>query len=62
MAIFTWIVAAVLLLSFLFAPILALIAWIVVYIINARRTIHAHASQSTNPENRTDLRTTVPTS
>ena len=61
MAIFTWIVAAMLLLSFLFAPILALIAWIIVSIINARRTTHAHASQSTNPENRTDIRATAPT-
>jgi hypothetical protein len=38
MAIFTWIVAAVLLLSFLFLPILALMAWIVACIISARRT------------------------
>lgn len=36
-AVFTWIVAAVLLLSFLFIPILALMAWIVVAIIAARR-------------------------
>jgi hypothetical protein len=37
MAVFTWIVAAVLLLSYLFIPILALMAWIVVAIITARR-------------------------
>jgi hypothetical protein len=37
MAVFTWIVAAVLLLSFLFIPILALMAWIVVAVIAARR-------------------------
>jgi hypothetical protein len=37
MAVFTWIVAAVLLLSYLFIPILALMAWIVVTIIAARR-------------------------
>ena len=38
MAVFTWIVAAVLLLSFLFLPILALMLWIVVCIVSARRT------------------------
>jgi len=37
MAVFTWIVAAVLLLSYLFIPILALMAWIVVAIVAARR-------------------------
>jgi hypothetical protein len=37
MAVFTWIVAAVLLLSFLFIPVLALMVWIVVAIITARR-------------------------
>lgn len=37
MAVFTWIVAAVLLLSYLFIPILALMAWIVAAIIAARR-------------------------
>ena len=49
MAIFTWIVAAVLLLSFLFAPILALMAWIVVCIINARRTSHAPPGTQATP-------------
>jgi hypothetical protein len=37
MAIFTWIVAAVLLVSFLFLPIAGLMAWIVVCILSARR-------------------------
>lgn len=37
MAVFTWIVAAVLLLSYLFVPIVALMAWIVVAIVGARR-------------------------
>lgn len=37
MAVFTWIVAAVLLLSYLFIPILVLMAWIVVAIVVARR-------------------------
>jgi len=37
MAVFTWIVAVVLLLSYLFIPILALMAWIVVAIVAARR-------------------------
>jgi hypothetical protein len=37
MAVFTWIVAAVLLLSYLFLPIVALMVWIVVAIITARR-------------------------
>ena len=37
MAIFTWIVAAVLLFSFLFLPIAGLMAWIVVSIVSARR-------------------------
>ncbi|MGH3209361.1 MAG: hypothetical protein ACRDNO_16525 [Trebonia sp.] len=41
MATFTWIVAAVLLLSFLFVPIAALLVWIVVCIIGARRTLSA---------------------
>jgi hypothetical protein len=45
MAIFTWIVAVVLLLSFLFVPIVALMAWIVVGIINARRASRAAAVQ-----------------
>jgi hypothetical protein len=37
MAVFTWIVAALLLLSYLFLPIIALMAWIVVAIVGARR-------------------------
>lgn len=37
MAVFSWIVAAVLLLSFLFLPIVALMVWIVVAIVSARR-------------------------
>ena len=53
MAIFTWIVAAALLFSFLFLPIAGLMAWIVVCILSARRanprlpvsqpTVHAAA-------------------
>ena len=42
MAIFSWIVAAVLLLSFLFLPIAALMAWIVVCIVSARRLPSRH--------------------
>lgn len=42
MAIFTWIVAAVLLLSYLFLPIVALMVWIVVCIMGARRAPAAH--------------------
>jgi hypothetical protein len=42
MAIFTWIVAAVLLLSFLFVPIAALMVWIVVCILGARRAPSVH--------------------
>jgi hypothetical protein len=46
MAVFTWIVAAVLLLSYLFIPIVALMVWIVVAIITARRQPLPHpASQ-----------------
>lgn len=46
MAVFTWIVAAVLLLSYLFIPIIALMVWIVVAIITARRQPLPHpASQ-----------------
>jgi hypothetical protein len=37
MAVFSWIVAAALLLSFLFVPIVALMVWIVVSIVSARR-------------------------
>jgi hypothetical protein len=37
MAVFTWIVAAILLLSYLFLPIIALMVWIVVAIVTARR-------------------------
>jgi hypothetical protein len=62
MAIFTWIVAAVLLLSFLFAPILALMAWIVACIINARRASHAHTGHAGNPERQPDERATAATS
>jgi hypothetical protein len=43
MALFTWIVAAVLLLSFLFLPIVALMIWIIVCIITARRASNTHA-------------------
>jgi hypothetical protein len=42
MAIFTWLVAAVLLLSYLFLPIVALMIWIVVCLIGARRAPAAH--------------------
>jgi hypothetical protein len=42
MAVFTWIVAAVLLLSYLFVPIVALMVWIVVCVIGARRAPAAH--------------------
>jgi hypothetical protein len=42
MAVFTWIVAAVLLLSYLFLPIVALMAWIVVAIVSARRAPSRH--------------------
>jgi len=38
MAVFSWIVAAVLLLSFLFLPIVALMVWIVACLVSARRT------------------------
>ena len=62
MAIFTWIVAAVLLLSFLFAPILALMAWIVACIINARRTSHAHTGHPGNPDRQPAVRTSAATS
>lgn len=37
MAVFTWVVAAILLLSYLFVPIIALMVWIVVAIVTARR-------------------------
>jgi hypothetical protein len=61
MAIFTWIVAAILLLSFLFAPILALMAWIVVCIINARRAAGDQTQQSNVVESRPDLRASATT-
>lgn len=53
MAIFTWLVAAVLLLSFLFVPILALMAWIVVCIVNARRATRARVEPASRPGTRT---------
>lgn len=40
MAVFTWIVAAILLAGYLFVPIIALLAWIVVAIVTARRQPH----------------------
>jgi hypothetical protein len=43
LAVFTWIVAAVLLLSFLFVPIAALMVWIVVCVLSARRVPSAQA-------------------
>jgi hypothetical protein len=50
MAIFTWIVAVVLLLSFLFLPIAALMVWIVVAIVGARRGAHTPAAPARHPE------------
>jgi hypothetical protein len=62
MAIFTWIVAAVLLLSFLFAPILALMAWIVVCIVNARRASRDHAGQPSHAQSQPDVHASASTS
>ena len=61
MAIFTWIVAAVLLLSFLFAPILALMAWIVVCIINARRTSRTQSGLFSDTESQSGARSSAAT-
>jgi hypothetical protein len=51
MAMFTWIVAAVLLLGFLFVPIAALMVWIVVCILGARRAPSVHTVSQ--PDRRT---------
>jgi hypothetical protein len=53
MAVFTWIVAAILLLSILFVPIAALMLWIVVCLVGARR------SRQAEPMSQPGLRTPV---
>ena len=44
LAVFSWLVAAVLLLSFLFLPIAALFVWIVVCLVASRRSASASAA------------------